>query len=142
MCVSFQLKGPVDFWWESRQETLTPEQREGFTWEQFKEELYAKYVPRSYRKQKKIEFANLKQENKTLAEYNREFCNLAHYAPYKVETDDKMAELFRSGLRQEIRIVLASQPPISYAETLNRALDMEMELQPEKVTPYLNLTPF
>ncbi|XP_057803285.1 uncharacterized protein LOC131018589 [Salvia miltiorrhiza] len=51
----------------------------------------------------------------------------------KVDTDEKMSELFCAGLRQDIRVVLASQAALSYTEALNRALDMELAMQPEKV---------
>lgn len=53
-----------------------------------------------------------------------------------------MAELFPSGLRQDIRIILASQPQLSYAETLNRALDVELEMQPERTARNPDLAPF
>lgn len=133
LCMSFQLKGSADHWWEARQKIYTPEQLQGLTWEEFKEILYEKYIPRSYRKQKEAEFTNLKQGKKTVLEYDRMFCDLARYAPEKVDTDEKMSELFRAGLRQDIRVILASQGGLSYPESLNRALDMEMAMQPEKM---------
>ncbi|XP_057803080.1 uncharacterized protein LOC131018368 [Salvia miltiorrhiza] len=129
-----RLKGSADFWWEAKQKTMTPEQMAALTWEQFKIALCEKYVPRSYQKKKETEFVNLRQGNKTVAEYDRLFCDLARYAPYRVDTDEKMSELFCSGLKQEIRVVLASQSALSYAEALNRALDMELAMQPEKTS--------
>ncbi|XP_057775244.1 uncharacterized protein LOC130994224 [Salvia miltiorrhiza] len=134
MCMSYQLKGSADFWWEAKQKTMTPEQMAALTWEQFKIALCEKYVPRSYRKKKETEFVNLRQGNKTVAEYDHLFCDLARYAPYRVDTGEKMSELFCSGLKQEIRVVLASQSVLSYAEALNRALDMELAMQPEKTS--------
>ncbi|XP_057791063.1 uncharacterized protein LOC131008187 [Salvia miltiorrhiza] len=125
--VESRLKGSADFWWEAKQKTMTPEQMAALTWEQFKIALYEKYVPRSYRKKKEMEFVNLRQGNKIVAEYDRLFCDLARYAPYRVDTDEKISELFCSGLKQEIRVVLASQSALSYAEALNRALDMELQ---------------
>ncbi|XP_057808623.1 uncharacterized protein LOC131023097 [Salvia miltiorrhiza] len=130
--MSYQLKGYVDFWWEAKQKTMNEEQIAALTWEQFKEALYEKYIPRSYRKKKEMEFVNLKQGNKTVAEYDRQFCDLARYAPYQVDTDEKMSELFCSGLKQEIRVVLASQSALTYVEALNRALDMELAMQQER----------
>ncbi|XP_057807569.1 uncharacterized protein LOC131022138 [Salvia miltiorrhiza] len=134
MCVSYQLKGTADYWWEAKQKTMAPEQLDELTWELFKTALCKKFIPRSYRKKKEMEFTTLKQGNKTVVEYDRLFCDLARYAPYRVDTDEKMSELFCAGLRQEIRVVLASQTALSYAEALNRALDMELAMQPEKAT--------
>ncbi|XP_057785861.1 uncharacterized protein LOC131003361 [Salvia miltiorrhiza] len=134
MCVSYQLKGTADYWWEAKQKTMAPEQLDELTWELFKTAMCEKFIPRSYRKKKEMEFTTLKQGNKIVVEYDRLFCDLARYAPYRVDTDEKMSELFCAGLRQEIRVVLASQTALSYAEALNRALDMELAMQPEKAT--------
>ncbi|XP_057811710.1 uncharacterized protein LOC131025948 [Salvia miltiorrhiza] len=134
MCMTYQLKGSADFWWEAKQKTLTPEQIDELTWEHFKTALCEKYIPRSYCRRKEMEFASLKQGNKTVAEYDRCFCDLARYAPYRVDTDEKMSELFCAGLKQEFRVVLASQSALTYAEALNRALDMELAMQPEKTS--------
>ncbi|XP_057770937.1 uncharacterized protein LOC130990724 [Salvia miltiorrhiza] len=126
----------------ARQKTLTPEQIENYTWEQFKATLFEKYIPRSYRKQREAEFGSLRQGKKSVAEYDREFCDLSRFAPQKVDTDEKMSELFCAGLRQDIRVVLASQAALPYTEALNRALDMELAMHPEKVlqAPALPLT--
>ncbi|XP_057790989.1 uncharacterized protein LOC131008107 [Salvia miltiorrhiza] len=132
LCMSYQLKGSADFWWEARQKTMTPEQLDNLTWEEFKTALCEKYIPRSYRRKNEMEFVNLRQGKKSVAEYDREFCDLARYAPYRVDTDEKMSELFCAGLRQEIRVVLASQHALTYTEALNRALDMELAMQPER----------
>ncbi|XP_057803271.1 uncharacterized protein LOC131018574 [Salvia miltiorrhiza] len=134
MCMSYQLKGSTDFWWKAKQKTMTPGQLEKLTWEEFKTALCEKYIPRSYRRKKEMEFVNLRQGKKTVAEYDREFYDLARYAPYRVDSDEKMSELFCAALRQEIRIVLASQHALTYAEALNRALDMELAMQPERPT--------
>ncbi|XP_057790975.1 uncharacterized protein LOC131008092 [Salvia miltiorrhiza] len=134
MCMSYQLKGSAEYSWEAKQKTLTPDQVNELTWEKFKAALCEKYIPRSYRKKKEMEFVSLKQGNKTVAEYDRLFCDLARYAPYRVDTDEKMSELFCAGLKQEIRVVLASQSALTYAEALNRALDMELAMQPEKTS--------
>lgn len=45
--------------------------------------------------------------------------------------------MFRDGLMQEIRVLLASQPPTTYAEALNKALDIELAMQSEMPTPPL-----
>ncbi|XP_057790910.1 uncharacterized protein LOC131008024 [Salvia miltiorrhiza] len=113
MCMSYQLKGSADYWWEAKQKTLTPDQVDELTWEQFKIVLCEKYIPRSYRKKKEMEFVSLKQGNKMVAEYDRLFCDLARYAPYRVDTDEKMSELFCAGLKQDIRVVLASQSTLT-----------------------------
>ncbi|XP_057791109.1 uncharacterized protein LOC131008233 [Salvia miltiorrhiza] len=108
-CATYQLVDEADFWWESVKRTMTEEQWENFTWEDFKNELYEKYIPGCYRQKKQNEFWNLKQRAGTVTEYDRAFNQLSRYAPLLVDTDEKRAEKFRNGLRHEISISLASQ---------------------------------
>ncbi|XP_042020444.1 uncharacterized protein LOC121768132 [Salvia splendens] len=107
-CVTYQLTGPADHWWETRRRTVDPACREALTWDEFKEEIYNKYVPMSYRRAKTAEFHTLKQGNMTVSEYDRALCEMTRYAPELVDTDEKMAANFHSGLRTEIRVAVAS----------------------------------
>ncbi|XP_042056329.1 uncharacterized protein LOC121800906 [Salvia splendens] len=134
-CVSFQLSGSADFWWEARRKTMTPQQLANMTWEQFKEGIYEKYIPKSYRKKKEIEFYNLKQGRMSVTDYDRAFCDMSRYGPDQVDTEVKMAEKFCAGLRHEIRMALASHGGLSYPEALSRALDIEAAMPGEKPTP-------
>ncbi|XP_042015919.1 uncharacterized protein LOC121763888 [Salvia splendens] len=127
-CVTYQLTGPADFWWETKKRTMDPARREALTWEDFKEEVYNKYVPESYRRAKVVEFHTLKQGSMTVTEYDRALCEMTRYAPELVDTDEKMAAKFRSGLRTEIRVAVASRRGIPYSEVLGCALDVEEAL--------------
>ena len=55
-CAQFQLIDDADYWWESVKRTMTYEQWQEFTWEDFKEEVYQKYIPDCYREKKESEF--------------------------------------------------------------------------------------
>ncbi|XP_042027265.1 uncharacterized protein LOC121774459 [Salvia splendens] len=123
-CVTYQLTGSAEFWWETKQRMMSQEQLDALTWEDFKEELYDKYIPRSYRKAKEAEFYNLKLGRMTVTEYDRALCDMSRYAPEQVNTDEKMSEKFCAGLRHEIRMALACRGRLSYAESLSRALDV------------------
>ncbi|XP_042038408.1 uncharacterized protein LOC121784311 [Salvia splendens] len=115
-CVTYQLTGPADHWWETRRRTIDPVRREALTWDEFKEEVYNKYVH------------TLKQGNMTVTEYDRALCEMTRYAPELVDTDEMMAAKFRFGLRTEIRVPVASCQGISYSEILSWALDVEETL--------------
>ncbi|XP_042059620.1 uncharacterized protein LOC121804146 [Salvia splendens] len=80
-CVIYQLSGSAEYWWETKQRTMSREQLDALTWENFKEELYDKYIPRSYRKAKEAEFYNMKQGRMTVTEYDRALCDMSRYAP-------------------------------------------------------------
>ncbi|XP_047979050.1 uncharacterized protein LOC125220967 [Salvia hispanica] len=133
-CVTFQLAGSADFWWEARKKTMTPGQIASLTWEQFKAEMYDKYIPKSYRKKKEVEFYHLKQGRMSVTEYDRVFCEMSRYAPEQVDTDERMAEKFCAGLRHEIRMALASHGGLTYLESLSRALDIEAAMPTERST--------
>ncbi|KAL1531254.1 hypothetical protein AAHA92_33952 [Salvia divinorum] len=106
------------------------------------EEVYDKYILRSYRKAKEVEFYNLKQGRMTVTEYDHALCDTSRYAPEQVNTDEKMAEKFCVGLRHEIRMALASRGRLSYAESLSRALDVEEAMPREKTaTPTTPTSP-
>ncbi|XP_042019074.1 uncharacterized protein LOC121766909 [Salvia splendens] len=107
---------------------MDPAYREALTWEEFKEEVYDKYVPMSYRRAKIVEFHTLKQGSMTVTEYDRALREMTHYAPELVDTDEKMAAKFRSGLRPEIRAAVASRRGDPYSEVLGCALDVEEAL--------------
>ncbi|XP_042005951.1 uncharacterized protein LOC121754701 [Salvia splendens] len=140
-CVKFQLVESADFWWEARRKVMTREQLEHLTWEEFKNELYGKYVPKSYRKAKEVEFYSLKQGKMSVTEYDRLFCDMSRYAPGLVDTDEKMAEKFCTGLRSEIRMALASHGGLSYVESLGRALDIEAAMPKERPTTHVTTAP-
>ncbi|XP_042032324.1 uncharacterized protein LOC121779039 [Salvia splendens] len=127
-CVTFQLTGPADFWWDTKRRTMNPARREALTWNEFKEEVYNKYIPMSYRRAMIVEFHTLKQGSMTVTEYDRALCEMTRYAPELVDTDEKMAEKFRSGLRHEIRVAVASRRGVTYSEILSCALDVEEAL--------------
>ncbi|XP_047943248.1 uncharacterized protein LOC125190095 [Salvia hispanica] len=102
------------------------------TWEEFKTEVYDKYVPKSYRKAKAAEFHNLTQGRLSVTEYDRALCDMTRYAPEQTDTDEKLADKFREGLRHEIRMALAVRGTLTYAEALALALDVEAVMPKEK----------
>ena len=102
------------------------------TWEGFKTEIYNKYVPKSYRKAKASEFYNLTQGRMTVTEYDRALNSMTRYAPDQVDTDEKLSDKLREGLRHEIRMPLASRGRLLYAEALALALDIGAVMPKER----------
>ncbi|XP_042016604.1 uncharacterized protein LOC121764647 [Salvia splendens] len=111
---------------------MNPARREALTWNEFKEEVYNKYIPMSYRRAKIVEFYTLKQESMTVTKYDRALCEMTRYASELVDTDEKIAEKFRSGLRHEIRVAVANRRGITYFEILSCTLDVEEALPKDK----------
>ncbi|XP_028073717.1 uncharacterized protein LOC114276136 [Camellia sinensis] len=83
---------------------------------------------RSVRDRKTTEFQNLTQGNKTVAEYDRAFTELARYAPHMVDDEYRKARKFEGGLRGPIqdRVNMLNMP--TYAGVLDKAILAEANL--------------
>ena len=78
---------------------------------------------------KKHEFRNLRQGNRTVAQYVDEFSKLARYALDDVATDAAKQERFLEGLNDELRMQLLVATFTNYQELVDRALMIESKQQ-------------
>ena len=104
---------------------LTRTMPQGLTWDRFLALFYVKYFPQSMRDQKVNEFETLRQGNKTVAEYEAQFAELARFAPHMVDIEYKKARKFEEGLRDTIldRVNVLKLP--TYVDVLERAVIAE-----------------
>lgn len=116
---------------------MTLEQLEETTWDQSETEFYNKYIPLNYRREKEVEFCNLRQGPTSVTYYDRLLYDMSKYAPEQVDTDEKMAQKFCAGLRHEIRMALVSHGRLTYPESLREALYVESTLAKEKPAPVI-----
>ncbi|XP_028093463.1 uncharacterized protein LOC114293570 [Camellia sinensis] len=94
---AFTLEDEARRWW-----MLTRTVHQGLTWDRFSELFYDKYFPQSMRDKRVTKFETLRQGNKTVAEYEAQFTELAQFAPHMVYTDYMKARKFEGGLRTAI----------------------------------------
>nr|CAD1829906.1 unnamed protein product [Ananas comosus var. bracteatus] len=64
------------------------------TWKRFKELLLAHYFPTSVKRKMEQDLRNLRQGDRTVAEYEREFSRLLHCVPFVVRDDGDKARIF------------------------------------------------
>ncbi|XP_022851014.1 uncharacterized protein LOC111372831 [Olea europaea var. sylvestris] len=121
LCAEFMLIGAAGHWWESVSRTRTEEQQHNLTWEQFKDEVMARYFPQALRDFKESEFLQLRQGSMLLTDYERQFEQLSRYAPHLVDTEVKKIRRFENGLHPEIGMIIMSHRFTSYREMLERA---------------------
>ena len=97
------------------------------TWERFRELFYGKYFTDAMRASRRVEFANLKQDEMSVAEYIRKFDELSRYAPHMVATNELKVDQFMQGLRKTIVRDLKSGGirGVPFAQIADRALDAE-----------------
>ena len=58
------------------------------TWNDFLREFDEKYTPPVYKSKKKVEFLELKKNEKSVSEYELQFVRLSKYAPEEIATDE------------------------------------------------------
>ena len=88
-----QLDGPAASWWENYTTTFPIA---NITWDQFQQAFRTAHVSTGAMSMKKREFRNLRQGNRTVAQYVDEFSKLSRYAPDDVATDAAKQEKFFS----------------------------------------------
>ncbi|KHG26905.1 2-succinyl-5-enolpyruvyl-6-hydroxy-3-cyclohexene-1-carboxylate synthase [Gossypium arboreum] len=80
----------VEFWLENTTvSSVVP--NENITWEFFQAEFRKKYIIQRFLDSKRKEFLELKQGNKTVSEYKREFVRLSQYATEWVQLEIEMS---------------------------------------------------
>ena len=73
-CVVSLLKDTTYHWWKTVSSVVS---RQSITWEFFKVEFKKKYNSQRFLDQKRKEFLELKQGNRIISEYEREFVRLS-----------------------------------------------------------------
>lgn len=128
---TFKLQGGAFDWWDARKKKYP----EGslVTWELFKEEFYKKYFPATIQLKMELEFLQLKQDRKNVAEYEIEFSRLARYAQAYVQEDGIKACRFEQGLRQPIKARVEVFELKSFREVVNKALAVEQAYIEERI---------
>src|SRR4051812_14527225 len=94
------LEGPAASWWDTFQITHP---LDTVTWAMFEKGFRTNHVSSGDLSLKRKEFRNLRQTNRTVAEYIEEFNNLSRYAPEDVDTDAKRRERFLDGLSESFQ---------------------------------------
>ncbi|WVZ70304.1 hypothetical protein U9M48_018980 [Paspalum notatum var. saurae] len=122
---SGQLRGAALDWWES----YRVQDREAFTWAQFRENFCNHHVPAGLMKMKKKEFLSLKQGNMSVTEYRDKFLQLARYATAEVAEDREKQEYFLEGLNDELQYQLMNHTFPSFHQLVDRALFTERKRQ-------------
>ncbi|KAL8112656.1 hypothetical protein AgCh_020098 [Apium graveolens] len=107
---SYFLKGEVNYWWES---TRVLEGEGSISWTRFTELFLEKYFPDCLQNQLEVEFMELKQGEKSVAEYEAKFTELARlvpiYAALVIKSDQKLAAKEKGDRRESLKVLLMRQ---------------------------------
>ncbi|XP_073019327.1 uncharacterized protein [Primulina eburnea] len=123
--VVHQLLDVAKSWW-----IMTKKALEGrgtiVTWDIFKSKFYQRFFPTSYRKDMGAEFANLKQGNLNIEDYDAKFSNLLRFAPHVASDEEAKADHFINGLNPDIFTLVNTGRPNTFAEAFDRAKGPEI----------------
>ncbi|XP_052726715.1 uncharacterized protein LOC128194743 [Vigna angularis] len=100
----YQLSGEAAHWWNNTKLVLE-ESGEIITWEIFKNKFYAEYFPDSVRHLKEVEFLQLVQGNKSVAEYADRFKHLVRFYT-QPSNEEWRCRKFKNGLRANIQLAV------------------------------------
>jgi hypothetical protein len=83
-------------------------------WDEFYVAFHDHHLSASTVRRKLVAFLELCQGNCSVYEYTQEFNNLAQHGGHHVDTDAKMAELYRKGLNIQLQDHLIQNLSLSY----------------------------
>ncbi|KAA0036674.1 pol protein [Cucumis melo var. makuwa] len=124
-CAVFFLEDRGTAWWEIAERMLGGDVSK-ITWEQFKENIYAKFFSANVKHAKLQEFLNLEQGDMTVEQYDAEFNMLSRFAPDVVRDEAARTEKFVRGLRLDLQGIVRALRPATHAEALRIALDLSL----------------
>ncbi|KZV20776.1 hypothetical protein F511_04134 [Dorcoceras hygrometricum] len=119
-----QLRDNTQRWWRGNSRILR-ESGAMITWESFCAAFRQEYTPESYYNNREREFDNLKQGDMKVAEYARQFSSLLMYVSYVSNQERTKRNKFLKGLRPDLFQMVLSSSPTTYAEAVDRAVDIE-----------------
>jgi len=117
---TFKLVGSALQWWES---ISTAEERDVLSIQEFWVRFDRKYFPLAVYIEMRQKLINLKQEGRTVEEYEAEFTNLLNIVSNEISTEEKKIQKFIDGLTWRIRQhLLGNLSLATYSDVLNVTL--------------------
>ncbi|KZV55393.1 hypothetical protein F511_03874, partial [Dorcoceras hygrometricum] len=125
---TFQLRRGAERWWRGASRTLE-ETGVGITWNSFCSTFRQEYVLESFVNAREHEFDNLVQGTMSVGEYARRFSSLLAYVPHVSGREKAKSNKFLEGLNEELYSLVLAGSPMSYADAVDKAMDIEEGLQ-------------
>ncbi|XP_020112143.1 uncharacterized protein LOC109726764 [Ananas comosus] len=91
-------------------------------WEEFRGLMYTNYFPESKKKKLQDRFRKLRQGNRSVGEYEREFSHIIDCVPDVMRDDRDRPDWFEQGLRPDIYRAVHILKLTTFSEVLDRAL--------------------
>jgi hypothetical protein len=122
------LKGEAQIWWRGMRAAHSSSP--GYlTWDIFVRQFERRFYPVTFLEKMKIDLQSLKQEKKTVTEYEVGFNKMVHFVPHVAYNELEKASQIRQGLRPSTRHALGAFPLVDFRTTVEQALGVEMQHQ-------------
>ncbi|KZV28241.1 hypothetical protein F511_02111 [Dorcoceras hygrometricum] len=121
---TFLLRRGAERWWRGASRTLE-ETCVGIMWKSFCTTFRQEYVPESFVNVREREFDNLVQGTMSVGEYARMFSSLLAYVPHVSGREKAKMNKFLEGLNEELYSLVLAGSPTSYADSVEKAMDIE-----------------
>ena len=119
----YMLTREAEHWWINTK-SIMEERGEPVTWEVFRGKFLSEYFPDSVRYAKEVEFLQLTQGRKSIADYAEKFKHLSRF--YTLSLDEEWrCQKFENGLRGDIRLMVAPLSIKDFAALVEKAKVME-----------------
>ncbi|KAJ1703245.1 hypothetical protein LUZ63_003024 [Rhynchospora breviuscula] len=119
------LENDARFWWENKKLDFDGDQ-DAIPWEWFEENFNEQYADDIRKEEMRQRFVELKQGNKTVAEYNTEFTNLSRYATDIRGDPKRYRRHYISGLRPKIAGAIDDPYVTDLKRSMNHAAQKEV----------------
>ncbi|KZV28304.1 hypothetical protein F511_26901 [Dorcoceras hygrometricum] len=124
---TFQLRENAQRWWRDTSRAMR-EIGVWTSWGSFSASFRQEYIPESYFNANECEFTNLVHGNLKLAKYSRKFSSLLSYAPHIAGHERAKRNKFLEGLRSDLYPLVLGSSSMTYADVVNRAVEIEKGL--------------
>ncbi|XP_020099027.1 uncharacterized protein LOC109717592 [Ananas comosus] len=118
------LQRSAKVWWKGIKQNRSP-RLPLMTWQEFRELILSVYFPDSEKRKLRDRFQKLRQGDRSVREYEREFFRIVSCLPNVVQGDKDRADCFVRGLRPDIFKVVHNLKLQTFAEVVDRALWIE-----------------
>ncbi|XP_074278615.1 uncharacterized protein LOC141602208 [Silene latifolia] len=120
-----KLKGYASLWYDNLKHQRLKEGKDPLrSWSKLKKKMLAKFVTKDYTQDLFIKLSNLKQKEKTVEAYLREFEQLTLQCEINEKPEQRIAR-FLEGLDKNIAAEVRMQPLWSYDDVVNLSLRVE-----------------
>jgi hypothetical protein len=127
-----QLPGDSSAWWANYTATSSADYH--LSWAEFCDAFRAHYIPVGMMRKKRQEFMDLKQGQRSMHDYSKQFNHLLQYAPYQADTDKKKKDHFMIGLSTKLLEHMALNTGGTFPEFVSNVMITDDAIRAHKET--------